>query len=343
MRQVPLGSTGLMVSEAGFGGIPLIRLDFEQSAAVLKRAFERGINFFDTANMYMDSEEKIGKALSGERSRIVLASKTTLREGEKALEHLALTLSRLKTDYLDLYQLHNVSQESDVEAIAAPGGVLEAMRRAKEKGMIRHLGVSSHHPGIALRLVQSGWFETIQFPFNFVENEPVTGLLPAAREAGMGFIAMKPFAGGMLPDAGVAFKFLRRYPEAIPIPGFDSVEKVDEVVAIYEKPNVVAAEDEIEMERQRAELGKQFCRRCQYCHPCPHGVRIMYAQMYRVAAIRMSPERAVKFSADAMESVRLCEQCGECETKCPYGLPIMTMLEENLALYDSHRAQCSGE
>ena len=147
----------------------------------------------------------------------------------------------------------------------------------------------------------------------------------------------------MAPEAGVAFKFLRQYPESVPIPGFDSVEKVDEVVDIYEKPNVVTAEDELEMERQRSELGKQFCRRCQYCQPCPNGVRIMNAQMYRVSAIRMSPARAVAFAAEAMESVRQCTQCGECEKKCPYGLPIPEMLEANLSLYDSHRAKLDGK
>jgi uncharacterized protein len=341
MRYRMLGKTGLEISEVGFGAIPIIRLSVEEAIKVLRRAYDRGITLYDTANMYLDSEEKIGRAFSGVRQQVVLATKTLKRDREGAAADIDLSLRRLQTDYLDLYQFHQVSQEKDYQTLTGPDGALEAVYRAREEGKVRHLGVTSHSLEMAVKLVKTGLFSTVQFPFNLIEEKPITDLHPAARELDMGILAMKPFCGGMVESARMCFKFLRQWPDVVPLPGFDTEERVDEVVDLYGEENVVAPEDLSSMEGCRKELGERFCRRCEYCQPCPQGVMITPAMIYPVIAHRMSPAIGSNFSAKAMESVRNCIECGECLERCPYGLPIPEMLKEHLELYDQHRAQLS--
>jgi predicted aldo/keto reductase-like oxidoreductase len=332
-----LGKTGLTVSEVGFGAIPIIRLSQEEAVRVLRRALERGVTFFDTAHLYVDSEEKIGAALAGVRHQVVLASKTMKRDQEGARQDLELSLRRLRTDYLDLYQLHQVSQETDFETITGPNGALETVTRARDAGHLRHLGVTSHSLEMAVKLVKTGLFSTVQFPFNFVEEEAAGALHPAARELDLGIMAMKPFCGGLVENARVAFTYLRQFPDIIPLAGWDSVARVDEVVDLYEGPLEVTAADREAMARYRTELGDLFCRRCEYCQPCPQGVMITPAMLYAIVAHRMGPAKAAAFAEKIMESVRLCEECGECATRCPYHLPIPETLAKHLALYDEHR------
>ncbi|HET6461897.1 MAG TPA: aldo/keto reductase, partial [Syntrophales bacterium] len=312
MRYVKLGKTGLKISEVGFGGIPIIRLDMETAVKVLRRAYERGITFYDTANVYRDSEEKMGRALGGMRKKIVLATKTFQREGAKAMAHLENSLRMLKTDCIDLYQFHQVAQEKDLQAVTAPGGALEAAVRARKQGKIRFIGVTSHNLAMAVKLVKTGLFSTIQFPFNFIEDEPKVELHKEARKRGMGILGMKPFAGGVIDNAKLAIKFLRQHKDVLPLPGFDSVASVDEIVSFYEHANRVTKKDRELMDKYRAELGRQFCHRCEYCQPCPHGVMITPAMAYKIVASRMSPAVAVDFSRVMMESVKLCQECGEC-------------------------------
>jgi aryl-alcohol dehydrogenase-like predicted oxidoreductase len=339
MRYRCLGKTGLEVSEVGFGAIPIIRLSFTEAEQVLQRALERGINFYDTAHLYVDSEEKIGRAFAGKRQQIVLATKTMKRDRQGAREDLELSLRRLGTEYLDLYQLHQVSQDSDWETLTGPGGALEALQRAKEAGKIRHLGVTSHSLAMAIRLVQTGLFSTVQFPFNFVETEATKDLHPLARQLQVGILAMKPFCGGLVEDARVAFAFLRQFPDIIPLAGCDSVERVDQVANLYEGDLAVTPEDSAAMDRYRTELGDAFCRRCEYCQPCPQGVMITPAMLYGIVAHRMGPAKAAAFAAKPMESVRLCEECGDCASRCPYNLPIPEILKKHLAMYDEHRQE----
>ena len=337
MRYRLLGNTGLEVSEVGFGTIPIIRLSSEEAVRVLNRAYDRGITLYDTANMYLDSEEKIGRAFRDKRHQVVLATKTIRRDRKGAENDLDLSLQRLQTDYIDLYQFHQVSQEQDFQTLVGPEGALEAVLRAREEGRVRHIGVTSHSLEMALKLIATGLFSTLQFPFNFIEERAALELHPAARQRGLGIIAMKPFAGGMLEDARLCFRFLRQWPDVIPIPGFDAVAGVDEVVALYRRENVVTAEDRKAMEERRQELGERFCRRCEYCQPCPQGVMITPAMIYPVIAHRISPAIASTFSAKAMESVKNCIECGECHQRCPYGLPIPEMLKDHLAQWEQHR------
>lgn len=336
MRYQQLGNTGLTVSELGFGGIPILRLESSLAERIVSHAFEKGITFFDTANAYRDSEEKMGRAFAGMRNKVVIATKTMRRDGPGALEQLELSLKRLQTDYIDLFQLHQVAQENVWQTITAPGGALEVLQKAKGAGKIRFLGVTSHSRPMAIKLIQTGLFSTVQFPFNFIEEAASADLHPEARRLGMGILVMKPFAGGVIDNATVAFKFLRQFPDAIPLPGFDSLEAVDEVVSFYETPNRVSSEDEAMMETYRRELGQQFCRRCEYCQPCPQGVMITPAMGYQVVARRMSPAVSVDFSRAAMETVPQCIDCGVCLQRCPYNLPIPTMLKKHYAMWQQH-------
>jgi hypothetical protein len=192
---------------------------------------------------------------------------------------------------------------------------------------------------MAIKLVQTGLFSTVQFPFNFIEIEAAEALHPLAQERKLGALAMKPFCGGLVEDARVAFAFLRQYPEVIPLAGCDSVERVDEVVAIYERPREMTPEDQAAMARYRSELGDLFCRRCEYCQPCPQGVMVTPAMLYGILAHRIGGAKAAAFAQKIMESVRLCEECGECADRCPYHLPIPETLKKHLALYEVHRLE----
>jgi predicted aldo/keto reductase-like oxidoreductase len=339
MQTKTLGKTGLIVSEVGFGGIPIRRVDKSTAVTLLRYAYEKGITLYDTANMYSDSEEKMGRAFEGIRHNVVLATKTMKRDAEGALQQLDNSLRMLKTDYIDIYQLHQVAQDRDFDAVFAPGGVYDALVKAKEQGKIRHIGVTSHNLQMAIKLVKTDLFSTIQFPFNFIETDAKEELHVEAKKRNIAVLAMKPFAGGVIDNASVAFAFLRQYQDVIPLPGFDSIKSIDEIIALYARDNVITQKDQELMDVYRAKLGKQFCRRCEYCQPCPNGVSITAAMGYKLYAARMSPAVAANFAKNAMQSVASCTECGECITRCPYELPIPDMLKENYELYKTHCAQ----
>jgi predicted aldo/keto reductase-like oxidoreductase len=333
MRNIPLGRTGLMMAELGFGGIPIIPLSLEDGAAVVRHCFERGITFFDTANLYADSEKKIGLALEDVRDRVVIATKTAERGADEAARHIALSLENLRTDRIDLYQLHNVSQESDWEAVKAPDGALAAAREAQAKGRIRSIGFTSHDRDLSVRIAQSGLFDTVQIPFNFIEHEPDGPLFEAARKRDMGIIAMKPFGGGLIERVDLCVKFLRQYPDVVPIPGFASTAEADEVLAMYETHPPITDADQAAMDEIRAELGKHFCHRCGYCQPCQQGVEIVKVMMIRSQARRLSREVFIDFAQQAAESVENCIQCDECLPRCPYRLPIPDLIQEQAGIF----------
>jgi predicted aldo/keto reductase-like oxidoreductase len=333
LQYLKLGNTDLTVSEVGFGCIPIVRLSTGEAVRLLCYAYERGINFFDTANAYQDSEQKIGLAFQGYRDKVVLATKSLQRNADGLTKHLENSLRMLKTDYLDLFQFHMVSKQSELEAITAPGGALEAAIKAKEQGKIRYIGITTHSYDMAIKLMKTGYFKTMMFPFNFIEDKAKGEMLQLSREKEIGFLAMKPFGGGALDNAELCFKFLRQFPDAIPVPGFDSIKYVDEVLTFYEQPNIITEEDLLKIQKYRNDLGSQFCRRCGYCQPCPNGVIITSAMSYPLIVKRMSPAISVKFSQKAMDSVPNCTKCGSCVSRCPYELPIPNLLQKNYELY----------
>ena len=336
MNTIKLGGTDLEISEIGFGGIPIIALSDDEAVSIIRYCFDLGITFFDTANMYLSSEEKIGTALEAVRDKVVIATKTAQRDAKEVDAHIELSLQQLKTDYIDLYQLHNVSNQEALEQALAPSGAYEAARKARDAGKIRYIGISSHSIPTALEALETGLFQTLQFPFNFIENDPAEALFPLARRQDVGIIGMKPLGGGLLERADLCFGFLQQHPDVTPIPGIRAKEEADEIVGLYKDPKPLSKADLKEMENIRSILGEKFCHRCEYCMPCEQGVQINSVLIYKAAAKRLTREGAAVWLEKAMESVAECIECGECEQKCPYNLPIADLLKENLALYREH-------
>lgn len=334
MKTILLGKTGLEVSELGFGGIPIIPLGMEEGAEVVRHCYDLGITFFDTANIYADSEKKIGLALADVRDRIVLATKSLRRDAEGVAAHIGFSLNNLKTDCIDIYQLHNVSTEEAMQQVLAPGGACEAVEKARREGRVRFIGFSSHNVSIAVRMCRTGLFSTVQIPFNFIETEPLAELFPLAAELNMGIICMKPLGGGLLDRPDICFRFLRQYPQALPIPGVAAKKEMDEIVSFYRSPQPLSQDDLAEIDRMREELGTRFCHRCGYCLPCEQGVRIPEVMSFKSILKRMHPEKATAFSQTAVGTAENCNECGECLERCPYTLPIPEMLRENMALFN---------
>jgi predicted aldo/keto reductase-like oxidoreductase len=339
MRRIRLGQIGLTVSAVGFGGIPIQRLTEEEAVKVVRRCLDLGITFLDTANGYTTSEERIGKAIAGRREGLVLATKTGAREGDAVSKHLALSLERLGVGTIDLYQFHGVSSDEDYRKVLAPGGPLQVVREAQASGQVRHIGLTSHSMQVALEAVKSGHFETIMFPFNFVAHEADQELIPLALHHGVVFIAMKPLAGGVLDDAALAFKYLRQFPGILPIPGIERASEIEEIVEIVERPAELTPDDRNRMRSLQAKLGQRFCRRCGYCQPCPEGVSIQLMMIMDSLVRRMPAAHVFSNCAEIVDGIADCTECGECEEKCPYHLPIRDMLNEHAALFRHEMAQ----
>jgi predicted aldo/keto reductase-like oxidoreductase len=341
MKTVVLGQTGLRVSRVGIGGIPLTRPTEDETVKLVRHALDLGITFIDTAHAYGNSEERIGKAISGRREGVIIATKGRGQNRVTTLQHIAQSLKRLNTEYIDLWQFHGINTDAYYEQVLGPGGGMEGAREALRAGMVRHIGFSSHSLDVALKAVASGHFETVQVPFNFVCNEASDELVPLAREHDVGFIAMKPFAGGMLRDASLAIKYLLQFQNVVPDPGIEKAGEIEQIVDIVNGHGVLTPEERQEMEEVRARLGTRFCRRCEYCMPCPQGVHISGALHLQVLWGLWSPDWYFSwpYVDYVVQRARDCIQCGECEKKCPYSLPIREMLAENLAFYEAVAAE----
>jgi len=340
MEKVRLGRTGMMVSRLGFGGIPIQRDTEEEAVAVVKRCLDLGINYIDTANGYSTSEERIGKAVAGRRNKVIIATKTGGRNREEVEKHLALSLQRLQTDYIDLYQFHGVNNQKHLDLILEPNGLLSAVEAAKKAGKIRHIGITSHQIDIAKKAVASDIFETIMFPFNFVTDEAATELIPLARKHDVGFIVMKPLAGGMLDNATIAFKYLFQFPDIVPIPGIEKIPEIEEIVGILKNTPALTKADKTKMNQMKEELGKEFCHRCDYCQPCTAEIPISTVMTSPSFAKRLPEER---FYSDmitkAMETAAKCVDCGKCEERCPYKLPIRQVLKDRVKWFETKKKE----
>ena len=334
MESMRLGKTNMTVSRLGFGGIPIQRLPEEDAVAVVKRCLDLGITFLDTANGYTTSEERIGKAIAGRRRQVIVATKSGARNREDLSKHLKLSLKRLDVDYIDLYQFHGVNDFKSLEGVLAPDGLMPIAEEAKEAGLIRHIGITSHQIDVAKKAVQSDRFETVMFPFNFLTPEASDELIPLCREHDVGFIDMKPMAGGMVDNASIAIKFLRKFPEVVMIPGIEKIEEIEEIAAIVEGPIEMTGAELREMEKIKKELGTRFCHRCDYCQPCTSQIPISAVLAARSFYKRLPPEGFLGgFVAPAMAKVADCADCGECEARCPYNLPIREMIKEQAEWY----------
>ncbi|MBN2336337.1 aldo/keto reductase [Candidatus Bathyarchaeota archaeon] len=335
MKKVKLGKTGLMVSRVVMGGIPIQRPPFEEAVRIVEKAVELGINFFDTSINYEDSELRIGKGVKEHRDDVILATKGRWTDKKTAAECIDRSLERLGTDYIDLWQFHNPGSNDRYDGLFKPGGAYEAAEEALEEGKILHIGISLHPMDVALRAVESGKFETLQFPFNMVLREAKDRLIPSAAEHDVGFIGMKPFAGGRLTDPNLAIKFVLQHDNVVPDPGFQSVEEIRQVIEIAEGDLTLSEADLSRIEEIRAEVGTRFCRRCGYCTPCPQGVKIQNMMLLPIMYNEWPEDWILKFDYfdDVTGSTENCIDCGICEEKCPYHLPIREIMRENVEYY----------
>ena len=330
MEKVILGRTGLLVSRIGMGGIPIIPLPVDEAVAIVKEALRLGVNFIDSANRYRNSEEKIGLAIQGiPRDEIVLATKSGAFDKQTFNEHLEKSLRSLGVDYIDIYQLHNVTAKNR-EEIFAPGGSCEGLIEAVQAGKVRYPGFSCHNCVLAVEIMKENRFDVVQLPFNYVDTEALSVAIPLARKLNMGFIAMKPMGGGMLDDAGLAFRYLLQFDGIVPDPGIDRIEDIQEIVAIVEADMPLTREDQDEIERIREELKETWCHRCNYCLPCSQNVTITSILSIKSYFKRYGVAGSDKKLADAEQSIKRCLGCRECVSRCPYNLDIPRLLVENV-------------
>lgn len=328
-----LGKTGLRVSAIGFGGIPIQRVSEQEAVQIVERALDLGINFFDTARGYTDSETKLGSVLKRRREKAIIATKSMARTKEAMSADIKKSLAELGVDYIDLYQLHNVKDENALNQALAPDGALAALQEAKREGLIRHIGITGHVKDFLVKALKtSDLLETVQFPFNAVEEAESRELLDVAQKVNAGVIAMKPLAGGALKNAGPALRFILEQPAAIAIPGMDTVEQVESNALIGDNPEPLSDLERELLSKEAIGLGTAFCRRCEYCQPCPEGVEIPMVFLLDGYFTRYNLQDWARERYDAMKvKASSCIECGQCEEKCPYELPIRKMLAEAAA------------
>ncbi len=330
MRMMELGKTGIVTPQNAFGALPIQRVDMETAKKILRRAYEGGMTFYDTARAYSDSEEKLGAAFEGMRDKVYIATKTTAKTPEDFWKDLETSLHNLRTDYIDLYQLHFVQQ------CYAPGdgtGMYEALLQAKEEGKIRHIGITAHKIGIAEEIAASGLYEVLQFPFSYLATDRDIALVESCKEAGVGFLAMKGLSGGLLTNSRACMAFMLQY-DALPIWGVQRMEELEEWLAFFDEEPVLDDELKAVITKDRAELLDGFCRGCGYCSPCSVGIII--SQCARISQmIRRAPSAdwMTEYWQKEMERIEECTECGLCKTRCPYELDIPNLLKKNLADY----------
>ena len=330
MQTVRLGRTNITVSKNGFGALPVQRVSKDEAVHLLRKAYDGGINYFDTARFYTDSEEKIGLALSDVRENIIISTKTMRTDVEGFWRELNESLTLLKTDYIDIYQFHNPS------FCPKPGdgtGLYEAMLEAKRIGKIRHIGITNHRLAVAEEAVRSGLYETLQFPFSYLASEKEEALVRLCEEMDVGFICMKALAGGLISRSDAAYAYLADYPVA-PIWGIQRECELDEFLAYNDNPPVMTDEIAAFIKREKEELAGDFCRGCGYCMPCPVGIEINNAARMSLM-IRRAPVAAQlsEKSQAMMKKVEDCINCGKCKSMCPYGLDTPTLLKKNYEDY----------
>lgn len=331
MDTVQLGKTGIAACKNGFGALPIQRISDEDAVYLLKKAYDHGINFFDTARAYTDSEHKVGLAFRGIRDKIYLATKTGAQTAADFWKDLETSLGNLQTDCIDLYQFHNPA------FVPKPGdesGLYDAALEAKKQGKIRHIGITNHRLAVAHEAIDSGLYETLQFPFCYLATEKEEELVEKCRKAEMGFVAMKGLSGGLITNSAAAYAFMGQYDNVLPIWGVQREKELDEFLSYQDNPPSMTEEIKALIAHDREELLGDFCRGCGYCMPCPAGIEINNCARMSLllrrspSAEHLSPEGQAK-----MKKIENCLNCGRCRSKCPYGLDTPALLRRNLEDY----------
>lgn len=333
MEFVVLGKTGLKVSKNGFGALPIQRISKEDAIALLRKAFQNGINYFDTARAYSDSEEKVGEALKDVRNQVIISTKTAAEKEEDFWKDLGESLAKLQTDYIDLYQFHNPA------FCPKPGdgtGLYEAAMEAKRQGKIRHIGITNHRIAVAKEAVLSGLYETLQFPFSYLASEEEVELVRLCRKSNTGFIAMKGLAGGLIHNSASAYAFMCQpeFSHVEPIWGIQREWELDEFLSYQDQAPELTEERKQEIRKDKEQLAGDFCRGCGYCMPCPVGIEINNCARMSLM-LRRAPQEAWLSEEwqKKMKKIENCLHCGTCMKKCPYGLNTPKLLKRNYEDY----------
>ena len=330
MKTITLGRTGITTPQNAFGALPIQRVSKDEAVAILRRAFDGGMTFFDTARAYTDSEEKLGAAFDGMRDKVTITSKSMSRTAEGFWKDLHTTLSNLRTDHVDVYQLHMAPQCYRPDDGT---GLYEALEEAKRQGKVLHIGITAHKIGVAEEIVESGLYETLQFPFSYLATERDIALVRACEAAGMGFIAMKGLSGGLLTNSRACMAFMSEYP-VVPIWGVQRMAELEEWLRFFSEPCGMTEEIRAFIEADRKELLGDFCRGCGYCAPCTVGIQIN--QCARISQmVRRAPSESwlSEYWQKEMDKIDDCVDCGLCKTRCPYELDIPRLLRKNLKDY----------
>lgn len=337
MKKVTLGTTGITVPQNGFGALPIQRVSMDQAVEILRRAYEGGMTFFDTARAYSDSEEKLGQAFEGIRKDLYIATKTMARTPQEFKSQLETSLKLLKTDYIDIYKFHCV------DVCYRPGdgtGMYECMLEAKEQGKIRHIGATAHKLNVAEECVRSGLYETLQYPLSYLSSEKELKLVELCREKNMGFIAMKGLAGGLINDSKAACAYMSQFDNVVPIWGVQRMEELEEWLSYMNDAPALDAEVLAYIEKEKKELNGEFCRGCGYCMPCPAGIQINNCARMSLM-IRRAPSAGWLNEEwqENMKKIEECLDCGQCMKKCPYELNTPELLRKN---YEDYKQILAG-
>lgn len=331
MNRITLGSTGIVTVQNGFGALPIQRADINTSIEILRKAYNGGFTFFDTARAYSDSEEKIGLALADVRKNIYIATKTMAKNTDEMKRQLDESLKLLKTDYIDIYQFHCADR------CFCPDdgtGMYELMEDFKRQKMIRHIGITAHKIGVAEEIIESGLYETLQFPFSYLSGERELALAEKCRKNNMGFIAMKALAGGIITNSKTAYAFIGQYDNVLPIWGIQRENELNEWISYINDTPEMTPEIMDEIETDRKQLGGSFCRGCGYCMPCPMNIQINNCARISLL-LRRAPSKnwLSEVWQSNMKQIESCINCGQCREKCPYELNTPELLRDNYEDY----------
>lgn len=333
MDQIILGKTKISVNKNGFGALPIQRIEKKDAVYLLQKAFYYGVNYFDTARWYSDSEEKLGAAFSWTRDKIIISTKTAAQTTDVFWNELEISLTNLKTDYIDIYQFHNPA------TCPKPGdqsGLYEAMLEAKKQGKIRFIGITNHNQAVAEEAIKSNLYDTLQFPFCYLASEKDLEIVNNCKLNDMGFIAMKALSGGLITDAKAAYAYLRQFDHVAPIWGIQREAELDEFLSFQESPPYLNEEMKTRIEADRKELSGNFCRGCGYCMPCPAEIEINNCARMSLMLRRAPAEIFLNQEwQEKMKKIENCIQCNQCKEKCPYGLDTPELLKKNYADYQT--------
>jgi predicted aldo/keto reductase-like oxidoreductase len=336
MEYKVLGKTGLKVSSIAFGALQFARIDRKEAINLVRSAYENGINLIDTAHNYPESEEILGKAINTIRNKIYIITKSISRNKKEFLTHLDTSLTRLKTDYIDIFMFHFVSKDEEFE-ILKNTGIIEALIREKQKGKVRFIGFSCHSPQVIDRFYEVDDFSTLMMPLNFLSTEYVQKpIYEKFEKNNIGLLAMKPFGGGRLMDIEICFKFLRNYPKFITIAGMQNLKELNENIQFASSKDLLNENDREKIKKIERELGEKFCRQCGYCMPCPNNIKITDINFIKVYFKQMPRYKFYKMGLeDSVRIAKKCTECGECSNKCPFNLDVPSIIKENIEFYES--------